>query len=117
LASSSAIVGTRAMVQWPGQPVAVVLDLAQPEPRPATKSVRTRLFAGECAFIPRGVAHAWKNTSTETGRALFMYTPAQAGKLFEDSRLLQRPLSLMSEHEITELFQIHRWEIVGPSPF
>jgi hypothetical protein len=69
------------------------------------------------AFIPRGVAHAWKNTSTETGRALFMYTPAQAGKLFEDSRLLQRPLSLMSEHEITELFQIHRWEIVGPSPF
>ena len=50
-------------------------------------------------------------------RALFMYTRAQAGKLFEDSRLLQRPLSLMSEHEITELFQIHRWEIVGPSPF
>ena len=25
---------------------------------------------GTCAFLPRGVPHAWKNTGTETGRVL-----------------------------------------------
>src|SRR6516225_11390306 len=34
---------------------------------------------GTCAFLPRGVAHAWKNTGAETGRVLFLYTPAAAG--------------------------------------
>ena len=34
---------------------------------------------GACAFIPRGVPHAWKNTSADTGRVLFLYTPAGAG--------------------------------------
>lgn len=69
---------------------------------------------GTCAFVRRGITHAWKNTSTKTGRALFMYTPAHAGKLFE---FLQRPLSSMNEYEITELFRRYRWEIVGPPPF
>jgi quercetin dioxygenase-like cupin family protein len=31
---------------------------------------------GTCAFIPRGVAHAWKSTGAETGRVLFIFTPA-----------------------------------------
>jgi len=35
--------------------------------------------AGACAFMPRGIAHAWKNTGVETGRVLFMYAPAAAG--------------------------------------
>ena len=39
---------------------------------------------GTCAFMPRGVAHAWKNTGDETARILFMYTPAGAGKWFEE---------------------------------
>ena len=29
---------------------------------------------GNCAFLPRGVPHAWKNTGAETGRVLFLYT-------------------------------------------
>ena len=33
---------------------------------------------GTCAFIPRGVAHAWKNTGAEHGRALFLYMPGGA---------------------------------------
>jgi quercetin dioxygenase-like cupin family protein len=33
---------------------------------------------GTCAFIPRGLPHAWKNTGAETGRVLFLYTPAGA---------------------------------------
>jgi quercetin dioxygenase-like cupin family protein len=39
--------------------------------------------SGTCAFIPRGVPHAWKNTGAETGRVLFLYTPAGAGGFFE----------------------------------
>ncbi len=39
---------------------------------------------GTCAFMPRGTAHAWKNTGAETARILFMYTPAGAGKWFEE---------------------------------
>ena len=31
---------------------------------------------GTCAFFPRGVQHAWKNSGNETGRVLFLYTPA-----------------------------------------
>ena len=34
---------------------------------------------GTCAFFPRNVPHAWKNSGRETGRVLFLYTPASAG--------------------------------------
>lgn len=40
--------------------------------------------AGTCAFMPRGIAHAWKNSGAEAGRALFMFTPVEGGKLFEE---------------------------------
>jgi quercetin dioxygenase-like cupin family protein len=39
---------------------------------------------GSCAFMPRGVPHAWKNISAETARVLFLYTPAKAGGFFEE---------------------------------
>jgi hypothetical protein len=32
---------------------------------------------GTCPFMPRGVPHAWKSTGAETGRVLFLYTPAK----------------------------------------
>src|SRR5580658_4951232 len=40
--------------------------------------------AGSCAFFPRNVPHAWKNTGSETARILFLYTPAKAGGFFEE---------------------------------
>ena len=40
--------------------------------------------SGTCAFIPRGVPHAWINTGAETGRVLFLYTRAGAGGFFEE---------------------------------
>jgi quercetin dioxygenase-like cupin family protein len=72
---------------------------------------------GTCAFTPRGVAHAWKNTGATPGLALFIYTPAGAGKLFEELKQAQRSLTSMGAAELTEFFRSHRWEIVGPSPF
>ncbi len=67
---------------------------------------------GTCAFMPRDVPHAWKNTGSETGRALFLYTPAAAGGYIE--ALLERRPS--NTDEAAKLFERHRWEVVGPNP-
>jgi len=72
---------------------------------------------GTCAFIPRGVAHAWKNTGAEPGRALFLYTQGGAGRMFEEARRMQRPLSSMDDREIAEFFKRFGWETLGPPPF
>jgi len=71
---------------------------------------------GTCAFMPRGVPHAWKSTGAETGRVLFLYTPADAGGLVEEQQRTRRTFASMNEHEVAELCQRHGWEIVGPSP-
>ena len=71
---------------------------------------------GTCAFMPRGVAHAWKSTGAETGRVLFLYTPANAGGLIEEQQRTQRKFVSMSESELADMLQRHGWEILGPSP-
>jgi quercetin dioxygenase-like cupin family protein len=67
---------------------------------------------GTCAFMPRDVPHAWKNTGDATGRVLFLYTPAAAGGLIE--ALSERRPAGEAEHKA--LFDRHRWEVVGPNP-
>ena len=70
---------------------------------------------GGCAFMPRGVPHAWKSTGAETGRVLFLYTPAKAGGLIEEQQRTGRGFRSMNEHELTELLRRHGWELLGPS--
>jgi quercetin dioxygenase-like cupin family protein len=41
---------------------------------------------GTCAFMPRGVPHAWKATAAETSHMLLLYTPAKAGGLIEEQQ-------------------------------
>ncbi|MGH7096759.1 MAG: cupin domain-containing protein [Stellaceae bacterium] len=72
---------------------------------------------GTCAFMPRGRAHAWKNTGAETARVLFLYTPAGAGKLFEELSRSQRPRASLDPRKDAQVYRQHGWEIVGPSPF
>ena len=60
---------------------------------------------GTCAFIPRGVPHAWKNTGAETGRVLFLYTPAGAGGFFEER--LGRPAGSVNGEEANEIRRRH----------
>jgi quercetin dioxygenase-like cupin family protein len=71
---------------------------------------------GACAFMPRGVPHAWKSTGAETGRALFLYTPGKAGALIEEQQRTRRSFASMSEAELAEFLGRHGWEILGPSP-
>jgi len=68
---------------------------------------------GTCAFFPRNVPHAWKNTGSETGRVLFLYTPAAAGGYVEE--LLKRP-GPINDDERNKLRERYRWEVVGPNP-
>jgi quercetin dioxygenase-like cupin family protein len=67
---------------------------------------------GTCAFMPRNVPHAWKNTGSEPARALFLYTPAAAGGLVEEHSE-RRP---SNPEEQNQLFERYRWEVVGPNP-
>jgi quercetin dioxygenase-like cupin family protein len=72
---------------------------------------------GTCAFIPRGVAHAWKSTGAEVGRILIVFTPAEAGKWFEERQRLQRPIASLTDAEVAQLRWRCHFELVGPSPF
>jgi len=69
---------------------------------------------GTCAFFPRNVPHAWKSTGRETGRVLFLYTPAAAGGYVEE--LLKRPAGSIDDDERNTLRERYRWEVVGPNP-
>jgi quercetin dioxygenase-like cupin family protein len=69
---------------------------------------------GTCAFLPRNVPHAWKNTGSATGRVLFLYTPAAAGGFIEE--LLKRPAGPINDDESKKLCERYHWEIVGPNP-
>jgi uncharacterized cupin superfamily protein len=65
---------------------------------------------GTCAFMPRSVPHAWKNSGTTPGRVLFLYTPAGAGKFVEE--MLDRP----PEGELKKRLEEAGWDVLGPSP-
>ena len=71
---------------------------------------------GACAFMPRGVPHAWKSTGAETGRVLFLYTPAKAGGLIEEQQRTGRKFASMNERELADILERHGWELLGPSP-
>jgi len=72
--------------------------------------------AGTCAFMRRGVQHAWKNSGADTAQVLFLYTPAAAGRLVEEQQRTQHTLASMTESEKTEQRRHYGWEIVGPNP-
>jgi quercetin dioxygenase-like cupin family protein len=71
---------------------------------------------GSCAFLARGVPHAWKCSGNEAGRVLFLYTPAKAGGLIEEQQQTGRGFSSMSAPELADILQRHGWELLGPSP-
>ena len=68
---------------------------------------------GTCAFLPRKVPHAWKNNGPGTGRAVFLYTPGNAGRLIEERIGREQPLS---DAERAQALEHHRWQVIGPNP-
>lgn len=67
---------------------------------------------GTCAFFPRNVPHAWKNSGNTTGRVLFLYTPASAGAYVQEL-MENRP---STDEGMARLRERHRWEVLGPNP-
>jgi hypothetical protein len=59
----------------------------------------------------------WKNSGAETARVLFLYAPAAAGGVFEESQRLQRSYKSFHSEDVRAAYRRHRWEIVGPPPF
>jgi quercetin dioxygenase-like cupin family protein len=72
---------------------------------------------GTCAFMPRLVAHAWKSIGPKPARLLTLYTPAAAGKLFEELAGLSGGGSGEDRRVPAGIVERHDLEIVGPSPF
>lgn len=71
---------------------------------------------GTLAFMPRGVAHCWKSTGAQSGRILFLYTPADAGRLIEEQRRTGRKFADMGEGELAAFLDRYGWAVIGPSP-
>lgn len=71
---------------------------------------------GTWAYMPREIPHAWKNTGSEAGRALFMFTPGDAGQLFEELKRLQLPFMTAAPEVIGPLLHRYGWQILGPDP-
>jgi len=71
---------------------------------------------GTCAFMPRAVPHAWKNTGAEGARVLFLYTPGKAGGLIEEQQRTGSNFSTMTETARAEMLRRYGWELLGPSP-
>ena len=65
---------------------------------------------GTCAFLPRNVPHAWKNSGSTPGRVVFLYTPAVAGGFVET--MVEQP----GEGELKARLEKYGWEVLGPSP-
>ena len=77
-----------------------------------------RAGEGETAFVPRGVAHCFKNTSRRQARVLVLFTPGHIEGFFEygrsttgtapsDAQLLARLAELAPRFGLT---------VLGPSP-
>ncbi|MFO1083239.1 MAG: hypothetical protein U1E21_01640 [Reyranellaceae bacterium] len=65
---------------------------------------------GTCAFLPRNVPHAWKNSGTQPGRVVFLYIPAGAGRFVEE--MLERPAEGGLEKRLEESGGV----VFGPNP-
>ena len=65
---------------------------------------------GTCAFIPRNVPHAWKNSGRTPGRLVWLMTPACAGKFIEEM------VECSPAGAISKRLEDSGWEVLGPSP-
>jgi quercetin dioxygenase-like cupin family protein len=65
---------------------------------------------GTCAFIPRNVPHAWKNSGHTPGRLVWLMTPACAGKFIEEM------VECSAAGAISKRLEDSGWEVLGPSP-
>ena len=78
----------------------------------------SRVAAGQTAFVPRGVAHCFKNCSRLEARVLVLFTPGNIEGFFEYGRSANgvRPAEEILLQRINELGPAYGLEVLGPSP-
>jgi quercetin dioxygenase-like cupin family protein len=69
--------------------------------------------AGTLVYIPRGTAHAWKNGTSEEGRALYTFTPAEGAKFFEELRILGQPIPEIDPATLEAYGRRYGYELVA----
>jgi quercetin dioxygenase-like cupin family protein len=66
---------------------------------------------GDCAVVPPGMSHAFKNVGTEAGELVFELYPALNADIF-----FEKLSQLDDPKEISSLFKEYSGVLVGPSP-
>jgi quercetin dioxygenase-like cupin family protein len=77
----------------------------------------TQVGGDSWVFIPRGTAHAWKNTGSEAGRAFYIFTPAQNAKFFEELRKLETAIYEIDPAVFGEYGQRYGYQLIDMNPF
>ena len=72
----------------------------------------TKIDSGSFVFIPRGTAHAWRNTGNHPGKALYIFAPAVGSKVFEKLSLLQLPITSIDQETFSSYLQTYDYELV-----
>jgi quercetin dioxygenase-like cupin family protein len=67
---------------------------------------------GAWIFVPRGLAHAWRNTGHEDGRAFFIFTPGDGAKAVEEMRFLGKPILEIEPAVRDEIWQRYGTEFI-----
>lgn len=68
--------------------------------------------SGTCVFIRRGTPHAWRNTGSAAGHAVYAFTPAHGAKFFEALRLLQVPVMSIDPATLETYCRQYGYELV-----
>jgi quercetin dioxygenase-like cupin family protein len=76
----------------------------------------TKVGAGGWVFIPRGVAHAWKNSGSEDARAIYIFTPAQNAKFFEELSKFNLPMWSIDPANFESYAQRYGYQLIDPNP-
>jgi quercetin dioxygenase-like cupin family protein len=77
----------------------------------------TKAGADTWVFIPRGTAHAWKNTGSEAGRAFYIFTPAENAKFFEELRKFEMSIYSIDPATFEQYGQRYGYQLVDMHPF
>lgn len=78
----------------------------------------TRVSTGGTAFVPRGLPHCFKNTSTQDARVLVMFTPGNIEGFFDHGLPISgsAPSDAILFERLTQLGPKYGLELLGPSP-
>ena len=68
---------------------------------------------GTCAFLPRNVPHAWKNSGADTGaRAVPLHAGRRRAAISRRCSSANGPLSEAERDGVER----HGWKLIGPNP-